>query len=256
MRPHRRQPTRLPRPGDSPGKNTGVGCHFLLQCMKVKSESEVAQSCPTLSNPMDCSLPGSSVHRIFQASVLEWGAIAFSSHLYILYYLFPGPNCPMLFIRADPLSFQVEMIEIGLLGSIWHSWGSGSLMMLLFPLWGLSWHWAGPLWEKGKVWLFSDSVVRLFAPLRGWVLSSGLPNSHKGTLIQGWLSKWCFFGKRSVQTYSAILQTSLLCQFLMVCLDFPLLPIQQSMNLLHSHLSSLTLFLLSLIFTSIIFKKL
>ena len=60
--------------------------------------------------------------------------------LYILHYLFPGPNCAIRFIRADPLSFQVEMIETGLLGSIWHSWGSGSLMMLLFPLWGLSWH--------------------------------------------------------------------------------------------------------------------
>ena len=60
VRPHRRQPTRLPRPWNSPGKNTGVGCHFLLQCMKVKSESEVAQLCPTLSNPMDRSLPGSS----------------------------------------------------------------------------------------------------------------------------------------------------------------------------------------------------
>ena len=78
VRPHRRQPTRLPRPWGSPGKNTGVGCHFLLQCMKVKSESEVAQSCPTLSDPMDCSLPGSSVHGISQARVLEWGAIAFS----------------------------------------------------------------------------------------------------------------------------------------------------------------------------------
>ena len=78
MRPHRRQPTRVPRPWDSPGKNTGVGCHFLLRCMKVKSESEVAQSCPTLSDPMDCSPPGSSVHGIFQARVLEWGAIAFS----------------------------------------------------------------------------------------------------------------------------------------------------------------------------------
>ena len=66
------------RPWDSPGKTTGVGCHFLLQCMKVKSESEVAQSCPTLSDPMDCSLPGSSIHGIFQARVLEWGAIAFS----------------------------------------------------------------------------------------------------------------------------------------------------------------------------------
>ena len=78
VRPHRRQPTRLPRPWDSPGKNTGVGCHFLLQCMEVKSESEVAQLYPTLCNPMDCSLPGSSIHGIFQARVLEWGAIAFS----------------------------------------------------------------------------------------------------------------------------------------------------------------------------------
>ena len=78
VRPHRRQPTRLRCPWDSPGKNTGVGCHFLLQCMKVKSESEVAQSCLTLSEPMDCSPPGSSVHGIFQARVLEWGAIAFS----------------------------------------------------------------------------------------------------------------------------------------------------------------------------------
>ena len=72
------QPTRLPCPWDSPGKNTEVGCHFLLQCMKVKSESQVAQSCPTLCHPMDCSLPGSSAHGIFQARVLEWGAIAFS----------------------------------------------------------------------------------------------------------------------------------------------------------------------------------
>ena len=71
MQPHRLQPTRLPRPWDSPGKNTGVGCHFLLQRMKVKSESEVAQSCPTLRDPMDCSLPGSSIHGIFQARVLE-----------------------------------------------------------------------------------------------------------------------------------------------------------------------------------------
>ena len=75
VRPHRRQPTRLPRPWDTPGKNSGVGCHFLLQCMKVKSESEVAQSCLTCSDPKDCSPPGSSVHGIFQARGLEWGAI-------------------------------------------------------------------------------------------------------------------------------------------------------------------------------------
>ena len=73
------QPTRLPWPWDSPGKNTGVGCHFLLQCMKVKSENEVAQSCPSLRDPMDCSLPGSFAHGIFQAGVLEWVAVAFSS---------------------------------------------------------------------------------------------------------------------------------------------------------------------------------
>ena len=76
--PHRQQPTRLPHPWDSPCKNTGVGCHFLLQCMKVKSESEVVQLCATLPDRMDCSLPGSSVHGIFQARVLEWGSIAFS----------------------------------------------------------------------------------------------------------------------------------------------------------------------------------
>ena len=81
VRPHREKPTRLPRPWDSPGKNTGVGCHFLLQCRKVKSESEVAQSCPTHSDPMDCSPPGSAIHGIFQARVLEWGAIAFSDPL-------------------------------------------------------------------------------------------------------------------------------------------------------------------------------
>ena len=95
VQPHRQQPTRLRCPWDSPGKNTGVGCHFLLKCTKVKSlspvrhwsglpfpspmnESEVTQSCPTLCDPMDCSLPGSSVHGIFQARVLEWVAIAFS----------------------------------------------------------------------------------------------------------------------------------------------------------------------------------
>ena len=70
--------TRLPRPWDSPGKNTAVGYHFLLQCIKVKSESEVAQLCPTPSDPMNCSLPGSSIHGIFQARVLEWGGITFS----------------------------------------------------------------------------------------------------------------------------------------------------------------------------------
>ena len=81
LQPHRQEPTKLLCPWDPPGKNTGVGCHFLLQCMKVKSESEVTQPCPTLSDPLDCSLPGSSVRGICQARVLEWVANAFSSML-------------------------------------------------------------------------------------------------------------------------------------------------------------------------------
>ena len=86
MQPQRWQPTRLLHPWDSPGKNTGVGCHFLLQCIKVKSESEIAQLCPTPRDPMDCSPPGSSVHGTFQARVPEWGAIAFSRvSCYVVY---------------------------------------------------------------------------------------------------------------------------------------------------------------------------
>ena len=126
VRPHRGQPTRLPCPWDSPGKNTGVGCHFLLQCMKVKSESEVAQSCLTLSDPMDCSLLGSSVHGIFQARVLEWGAIAFSilcivfffnlcsisivipSFIFILYvyFLYKFSFCNILYLLPLSLSYS------------------------------------------------------------------------------------------------------------------------------------------------------
>ena len=103
VRPHRRQPTRLPHPWDSPGKNTGVGCHFLLQCMKVKSEREVVQSCPTLSDPMDCSLPGSSIHGIFQARVLEWGAIAFSISLRYqsLFPYTPKKSVPLLILSSS-----------------------------------------------------------------------------------------------------------------------------------------------------------
>ena len=108
VRRQRRQPTRLLRPWDSPGKNTGVGCHFLLQCMKMKSEGEVAQLCPTLSDPMDCSLPGSCVHGIFQARVLEWGAIASSlSNLrgYLIQFL-----CPSLsFVLFIILFWRMEL---------------------------------------------------------------------------------------------------------------------------------------------------
>ena len=117
VRPHRQQPTRLPRLWDSPPKNTGVGCHFLLPCMKVKNESEVVQSCLTLHDPMDCSLPGFSVHGIFQARVLEWVAIAFSKehseayvrfwngvHFYIIssvQFISVAQLCPTL---CDPMN--------------------------------------------------------------------------------------------------------------------------------------------------------
>ena len=107
VRPQRRQPTRLPHPWDSPGKNTGVGCHFLLQCMKVKSESEVAQSCPTLRNPMDCSLPGSSIHGIFQARVLEWGAIAFSKNHHSNVKLWGGLETCVIYVSNKERIFLI-----------------------------------------------------------------------------------------------------------------------------------------------------
>ena len=118
VRPRRRQPTRLPRPWDSPGKNTGVGCHFLLQGMKVKSESEVAQSCLPLSNPMDCSLPGSSVHGIFQARVLEWGAIAFSESLSDLYFSQSGGNSLSFLVHSMTPSSLCSLWEIHLISSM------------------------------------------------------------------------------------------------------------------------------------------
>ena len=108
VQPHRQQPTGLPCPWDSPGKNTGVGCHFLLQCMKVKSESEVTQSCPTLSDPMDCSLPGSSVHGIFQARVLEWVAIAFSDVCVYLNVNLRFHISSQIFI-VSPATYQVSI---------------------------------------------------------------------------------------------------------------------------------------------------
>ena len=107
--PYRRQPTRLHRPWDSVGKHTGVGCHFLLQCMKVKSESEVSQSCPTLSDPMDCSLPGSSVHGIFQARLLEWGAIVF----WKVRFRANQDSCNQASAESNPGRLSVRLIPKG-----------------------------------------------------------------------------------------------------------------------------------------------
>ena len=98
------QPTKLRCPWDSPGKNIGVGCHFCLQYMKVKSEIEVSQLCPTLSDPMDCSTPGSSVHEIFQARVLEWGAIAFSI---LFLYCVPNSRSSWLMVKVASVFYTL-----------------------------------------------------------------------------------------------------------------------------------------------------
>ena len=108
-----------PHPWDSPGKNIGVGCHFLLQCMKAKSESEVAQSCPTVSDPMDCSLPGSSIHGIFQARVLEWGAIAFSA-INPTYHITSIPQIAVCNCGLSVLFSDRGMVEWG------QPWGKGT----------------------------------------------------------------------------------------------------------------------------------
>ena len=135
VRPHGGQPTRLPHPWDSPGKNTGAGCHFLLQCMKVKSESEVAQSCPTLSDLMDCSPPGSSVHGIFQARELEWGAIAFSDIV--------SPSLAIFFALKSTVSylychFCFLSIDIPLHSFFFHSFTFYTLDFLKFDTFFMS----------------------------------------------------------------------------------------------------------------------
>ena len=149
VRPHRQQPTRLPCPWDSPGKNTRVGCHFLLQCMKVKSESEVAQSCPTLCDPMDCSFLGSSVHGIFQARVLEWGAIAFSG----FYLNFPQLNrhscmCVKRNWGQDlticPGGSQSQVIEFIPIKSVSEGGNKGGRCLLILPNWDVSESWLRP----------------------------------------------------------------------------------------------------------------
>ena len=133
MQPHKQQPTRLPRPWDFPGKNTGVGCHFLLQCMKVKSESEIAQSCPTHRDPMDCSLPGSSIHGIFQARVLEWVAIAFSELTLLDSTNFKSKKQNVIFqLLGSPGNWKVvEKMEVFLQPQKMLPLGSISYMSLL-----------------------------------------------------------------------------------------------------------------------------
>ena len=146
---HRRQPTRLSHLRDSPGKNTGVACHFLLQCMKVKNESEGVQSCPTLSDPMDCSPPGSSVHGIFQARILEWGAIAFSTLV--------AKDCINQSKKREmwQLSFYSPLVwsfegKPGL-GDVWaYVWDIGTTL----------WKWINQHDDANRVWLTSGLICQ------------------------------------------------------------------------------------------------
>ena len=124
---HRRQPTRLLCPWDCPGKNTGVGCHFLLQCIKGKSESEVAQSCSTLCDPTDCSLRGSSIHGIFQARVLEWVAIAFSdtsvaSSFCLLWVILPWTWVYKYLFESSPFQLFWPYIHQKWSGIVFNIW--------------------------------------------------------------------------------------------------------------------------------------
>ena len=147
VRPYRWQPTRLPCPWDSPGKNTGVGCHFFLQCMKVKSESEVAQLCLTPRDPMDHSLPGSSVHGIFQARVLEWVAIAFSGEAFGL--------CQNVFdLWSCPKPSGMNQIHS------WTFWTGPNFKGL--------WHGANVLWIKCliDIWTRPSVLQVLYSTLR------------------------------------------------------------------------------------------
>ena len=144
MRPRRWQPTRLHRPRDSPGKNTGVGCHVLLQCMKGKREREVAQSCPTLGDPMDCSPPGSSVHGIFQSRVLKWAAIAFSDTVLYIRLLLSSPvtsttECCFHFVSAS--SFFLELFLHSSPVSYWAptNLGKSSFNVISFAFLYCSW---------------------------------------------------------------------------------------------------------------------
>ena len=153
-----------PRPWDSPGKNTGVGCHFLLQCMKVENESEVAQSCLTLSDSMDCSLPGSSIHGIFWATVLEWGAIAFSHYTSNRFRCSLGNLfCAIKWelwklVKSEPVSNLIHIAsELGGSSGIILSWVLNTGWVSQPPEWALKYCWPSPI----QTWYFSK-LLRSF----------------------------------------------------------------------------------------------
>ena len=138
VQPHRWQPTRLPHPWDSPGKNTGVRCHFLLQFMKVKRESEVTQSCPTLSDPMDCSPPGSSVHGFSRQE--DWSEVPLPSLETPLY----PPLC-LCVGEGDGTTLQYSCLENAIDGGAWWAAVHGvakspRLSDFTFMHWRRKWH--------------------------------------------------------------------------------------------------------------------
>ena len=168
MRPHRRQPTRLPRPWDSPGKNTGVSCHFLLQCTRVKNASEVAQSCSTLRDPMVCSLPGSSTHGAFQARVLEWGPLPSPMMLLRnMEKIFLSLNRVVLWISlsAHPDSFSRPLYAASLLRGTYYAPEHHELNSSLHKLpWIIMSNWAS---------LVAQMVKNLPTMQKTWVRSLG-----------------------------------------------------------------------------------
>ena len=200
--PHRQQPTRLPHPWDSPGKNTGVGCHFLLQCMKVKNESEVIQSCPTLHDPMDYSLPGSSVHGIFQARVLQWGAIAFSARLP---YPLPTPGAcsnsrpsilwfyPNILSSVIPISFCLQSFPASGSFPMSHFFTSGGQSIVasasasVFPMNIQDWF---PLGWTDLISLQSKGLSRVFPTPQLKSISSSVLNFLYGPTLTSINEYW------------------------------------------------------------------
>jgi len=174
VQPQRWQPTRLSCPWDSPGKNIGVGCQFLLQCMKVKSESEVAQSGPTPSDPVDCSPPGPSLHgMIFQAIVLEWVAIAFSIEVCILWNINITQKCVFIlfsrpvYVHWDYPDFEVlekvpgELIWLWLFLCVW-------LFFILISIVSMG---IGIVWCSDYIWIsFGKSDFTFFSHYFMWIL--------------------------------------------------------------------------------------
>ena len=204
-------PPGSPSPWDSPGKNTGVGCHFLLQCMKVKDESEAAQSCLTFSDPMDCSLPGSSIHGIFQARVMEWGAIAFSTRCgtraqspWHVRSSWPGDRTHVSCISRQILYHWAT--REALIISWWRIPRSELLGLWFYVSFKASdsWYHSGPQTENlplGEGGRDEEQVQRKWWPL--WSSGAG----RNGTTQR----RWCWLLGRISISISSVVQSCLTC---------------------------------------------